>query len=70
MSDQNFHMSPDDFRRYGYAMVDWIAAADQPPRRVFVVHGEPEASAAFAGLVGERTGVEVQVPKYLEKVEF
>ena len=52
------------------AMLEWIQAADHKPRRVFVVHGEPEASAAFATLVGERTGIEAKVPEYLEKVEL
>jgi len=27
MSDEkSFHMTPDEFRRYGHAVVDWIAA--------------------------------------------
>ncbi len=25
MKDKNFHMSPAEFRRYGYAVIDWIA---------------------------------------------
>jgi metallo-beta-lactamase family protein len=51
-------------------MVEWIGAAKRPPERVFVVHGEPEASEAFASLVREKTGIEAMVPRYLEKVEL
>ena len=29
-------------------LVAWISAANQPPRRVFVNHGEPESSLALA----------------------
>jgi len=29
MQDKNFHMSPDEFRRYGYAVIDWIADYDE-----------------------------------------
>ena len=29
-------------------MLDWVGAAPRPPRRIYVVHGEPEASEAFA----------------------
>jgi metallo-beta-lactamase family protein len=51
-------------------MVDWIAASDDKPRRIFVVHGEPEASSAFASLIDEKIGIEAEIPEYLEKVEF
>jgi hypothetical protein len=25
MREKSFHMTPDEFRRYGHAVVDWIA---------------------------------------------
>jgi metallo-beta-lactamase family protein len=40
----------------------WVASAPQPPRRIFVVHGEPEASQALAGRLRAATGAEVTVP--------
>lgn len=46
----------------------WLAGMEQPPRRVFVTHGEPEASAAFAKHVGEHFGWRTAVPAYQETV--
>lgn len=40
----------------------WVATAPRPPRRIFVVHGEPEASAHLAERLREVTGAEVTVP--------
>lgn len=37
-------------------LVDWLATATEPPRRVFLVHGEPDASTALAQVVAERLG--------------
>ena len=38
------------------ALLDWLGAFRRPPRRVFAVHGEPEASAKFAEAVERRLG--------------
>lgn len=38
------------------ALLDWLGGFSQAPRRVFVVHGEPASSAAFAAAIGERHG--------------
>jgi len=47
----------------------WLAgAAERPPRRVFVTHGEPESAASFAGHVRERFGWETSVARYGERV--
>jgi metallo-beta-lactamase family protein len=46
----------------------WLAGMQQPPRRVFVTHGEPEASAAFAKHIGEHFGWPTTVPSYQETV--
>jgi metallo-beta-lactamase family protein len=42
----------------------WLSGLESPPKKVFVVHGEPEASSAFAGFIGERTGWKTAVPEY------
>jgi metallo-beta-lactamase family protein len=46
----------------------WLTGLTRPPRRIFVVHGEPAAAASFAELVREKTGWDVAVPDYLEGV--
>ncbi|MDP1603753.1 MAG: MBL fold metallo-hydrolase, partial [Legionella sp.] len=46
----------------------WLSGMRQPPRRVFVTHGEPEASAAFAKHIGEHFGWPATVPSYQETV--
>jgi metallo-beta-lactamase family protein len=48
-------------------LLKWVSALKTPPRRVFVTHGEPEASEAFAGLLRGNKGWDVSVPRYREK---
>ncbi len=48
----------------------WLATAPQPPRRIFVVHGEPESSAHLAQKLREISGVEVAVPRLGEGFEI
>ncbi len=49
-------------------LLNWVTSLKRPPRRLFVVHGEPEAAASFAALVKEKTGWNVTVPDYLEGI--
>ncbi len=49
-------------------LLKWVTSLKRPPRRLFVVHGEPEAAASFAALVKEKTGWNVTVPDYLEGI--
>jgi metallo-beta-lactamase family protein len=52
-------------------LIDWPTAsptATQPPRRVFVVHGEAAASAALAEAVRARLPSEVIEARYGERV--
>jgi len=51
-------------------IVDWLKGAVRPPRQIYLVHGEPEASEALAALVAEKTSIPVQIPKYLQKVKL
>ncbi len=48
----------------------WLATAPQPPRRVFVVHGEPEASAHLAERVRAAGVPEVAVPRLGEAFDL
>lgn len=46
-------------------LIDWLTALKPAPRRVFIVHAEDSAAAAFAGLVSSRMPqAAVTVPKY------
>jgi len=46
----------------------WLSGMQQPPRRVFVTHGEPAVSAAFAKHIGGHFGWQATVPAYQETV--
>lgn len=49
-------------------LLRWILALRKPPRRIFVTHGEEQASTSFAALVHEKSGWPVSVPAYLDQV--
>jgi metallo-beta-lactamase family protein len=42
----------------------WLSTLKKKPRGVFVVHGETESAESFAGLLREKDGWQVTVPKY------
>jgi len=46
----------------------WLSALRRPPRGVFVVHGEPEATRQFSEFLKEKTSWDILVPKYEEEV--
>jgi metallo-beta-lactamase family protein len=48
----------------------WLAGIKQAPRRVFVIHGEPNAAEAFAAQVRQRHNWPVTVPSYGETAEL
>ncbi len=45
-------------------LLRWLTNLQQPPRRVFITHGEHEAATAFRDLITEKTGWDVEVPDY------
>ena len=49
-------------------LLRWLRTARRPPRRLFVVHGEPEPAAALAGRVTRELGWNVTVPAYRDRV--
>jgi len=51
-------------------LLRWLSSLTQPPRRVIIVHGEPESSRNFAELVQQKTGWQVAVPHYGEVMEL
>src|SRR6185503_3831067 len=44
------------------------AAAVRPPQRVFLVHGDPDATAPFAERLRRELGLDVHIPSYREVV--
>ncbi len=48
-------------------LLRWLRTASRAPRRLFVVHGEPEPAAAFAGRVSRELGWNVSVPAYRDR---
>jgi len=49
-------------------LVAWLSDMHQPPRRVFVTHGEKNAAASFAKYLSEQTGWKTLVPNYQDTV--
>jgi metallo-beta-lactamase family protein len=45
-------------------LLRWLSSLREPPRRLFVTHGESSVSQHFAALVRDKTGWEVAVPEY------
>ncbi|GAB4296998.1 MAG: MBL fold metallo-hydrolase [Thiohalomonadaceae bacterium] len=50
------------------ALLRWLRAFRDPPRRTFVVHGEAATAEIFAATVGQELGWKVQVPTQGEHV--
>ncbi len=49
-------------------LLGWLRSAGEAPEAVYVVHGEPDSSAALAEAVGEELGWTAVVPRYGERV--
>ena len=52
------------------ALRRWLAGFRRPPRRLFLTHGDPEASEALAAHARDELGWDVSVPQYQETVEL
>lgn len=48
----------------------WLSGFKRPPRTTFIVHGEPESSAALQDQIIRELGWNVVVPQYKEVVEL
>jgi len=62
-------------RLYGFSahadrdeIVGWLGKLQQPPKNIFVVHGEKDASAAMKDYIGEKLGYSATVPVYGDEV--
>ena len=51
-------------------LLAWISALKQPPRQIFVVHGEESAANQYADSIRANKGWNVNVPNYLDEFEL
>ncbi len=51
-------------------LLDWLDGFREPPRTIFVTHGEDAASDALRLAIKERTGAHVIVPEHLQCVDL
>jgi metallo-beta-lactamase family protein len=51
-------------------LLGWLRTAAPPPRRVFVVHGDPTPAATLAGRVRAELGWAVEVPGYRDRLSL
>jgi len=50
------------------ALLGWLGHFHNPPRRLFLVHGEEDEALSLAGQIREEKGWEVTVPEYRQTV--
>ena len=48
-------------------MIDWLSHLQKAPKKIFVVHGEKNASHYLAKYITEKTGFEAVVPKFKDE---
>ncbi|MGI8828840.1 MAG: MBL fold metallo-hydrolase RNA specificity domain-containing protein [Candidatus Limnocylindria bacterium] len=50
----------------------WLThfATDDKPRKIFIVHGDPDAADAFAGRIRSDLGMDAHIPKHRETVSL
>ena len=48
----------------------WLMGFNRPPRKTFLVHGEPEASAALAAKIKQHLGWPVVIPQLEDQIEL
>lgn len=49
-------------------LIEWLSSLKKPPRRVFITHGELDASKNLAALVKEKQGWETLIPRYRQQL--
>ncbi|MFH1920577.1 MAG: MBL fold metallo-hydrolase [Planctomycetota bacterium] len=52
------------------SLLRWLAAFKPPPRRLFLTHGEEEATLSLADRVRDELGLPADVPEYQQEVEL
>jgi len=49
-------------------LLEWLSGLKKSPRKVFIVHGEPDSALHFGDFIRQKTGWEVLVPAYEDEV--
>ncbi len=49
-------------------LLEWLKEFEQPPKGIFVVHGETDSAKAFGGFLEENGNWQVTVPEYQQEV--
>jgi len=49
-------------------LLQWLKCLNKPPKKVFIVHGESDSAQQFGDFLREKTGWQVVVPAYQDKV--
>ncbi len=48
-------------------LLNWLKELEVPPRKVFVVHGEPQSARSFVNYIRKQTGWDVSAPAYTDE---
>lgn len=51
-------------------LLQWLSAFQQPPRRVYLVHGEEDVALNFADTIRNQLGYQVSVPEYCSDTDL
>jgi metallo-beta-lactamase family protein len=49
-------------------LLNWLKELKEPPRKVFVVHGETDSATEFGEFINKQTGWDVMVPEYQNEI--
>jgi metallo-beta-lactamase family protein len=49
-------------------LFNWLSKLKNPPRKLFIVHGESESAQHFGDYIRQKTGWNVVIPKYKDEV--
>lgn len=51
-------------------LLDWLGQIKSPPKKTFIVHGEPSAQDSFRRVIQDKLGWTVEIPSYQETAEL
>jgi metallo-beta-lactamase family protein len=51
-------------------IINWLKTCPEPPKRVFVTHGEPASSDSMRCHINSMAGWSAEVPEYMDKIEL
>ncbi|HAN09852.1 MAG TPA: MBL fold hydrolase [Clostridiales bacterium] len=51
-------------------LIDWVKHIKNKPKKVFIVHGEPDAQEVFSKLLDEKFGFDTVIPEYADHFDL